>query len=114
MASVAKTKAFCLSLPGATHDVKWGKDHCYSVGGKMFAVIGPDGSMSFKVADERFLELTDREGMIPAPYMAKHKWVFVQDLKTVTDAEIHELVTDAHRLVLAKLPKKTQREITGV
>jgi predicted DNA-binding protein (MmcQ/YjbR family) len=112
MASVAKVKAFCLSLPGATHDVKWGKDHCYSLGGKMFAVIGPDGSMSFKVDDERFLELTDREGMIPAPYMAKHKWVLVQDLKRADEAEIRDLVQRSHELIFAKLSKKMQRDLS--
>ena len=41
MASVAKAHAVCKSLPGATYDIKWGKDECYSVGGRMFAVIGP-------------------------------------------------------------------------
>ena len=111
MASVAKVKAFCASLPGATHDVKWGKDHCYSVGAKMFAVVGPDGSMSFKVDDERFLELTDRPGMIPAPYMAKHKWVLVQDLKKADEAEVRALVKRSHELIFAKLGKKLQREI---
>ena len=113
MASVAKVKAYCLALPGATHDVKWGQDHCYSVGGKMFAVVGPDGSMSFKVDDERFLELTDRPGMIPAPYMAKHKWVLVQDLKKADEAEVRALVERSHELVFAKLTKKAQREIAG-
>ena len=113
MASVAKVKAFCLSLPGATHDVKWGKDHCYSIGGKMFAVVGPDGSMSFKVDDDRFLELTDREGMIAAPYMAKHKWVLVQDLKKADEGEVRELVKRSHELILGKLSKKAQREIAG-
>ena len=113
MASVAKVKAYCLALPGATHDVKWGQDHCYSVGGKMFAVVGPDGSMSFKVDDARFLELTDREGMIPAPYMAKHKWVLVQDLKKADEREVRELVARSHALILSKLPKKLQREIAG-
>ena len=113
MAAVAKVKAFCLALPGATHDVKWGKDHCYSVGDKMFAVIGPDGSMSFKVDDNRFLELTDREGFIPAPYMAKHKWVLVQDVKDVAEAELKALVKRSHELIFAKLSRKAQREIAG-
>lgn len=113
MASVAKVKAFCLALPGATHDVKWGQDHCYSVGNKMFAVIGPGGSMSFKVDDGRFLELTDREGMVPAPYMAKHKWVLVQDLAKADESEVRALVKRSHALVFAKLTKKAQREIAG-
>ena len=113
MAAVSRVKAYCLTLPGATHDVKWGKDHCYSVGGKMFAVVGPDGSMSFKADDHRFLELTDQEGFIPAPYMAQHKWVLIEDLGDVPEAEVKALVKRAHELIFAKLSKKAQREIAG-
>ncbi len=109
----AKAKAFCLALPAATHDVKWGADHVYSVGGKMFAVMGPDGSMSFKVDDHRFLELTDREGFIPAPYMARAKWVQVKDVKSVPDAELKALVARSHALVALKLTKK-MRESLGL
>lgn len=109
----AKAKAFCLTLPAATHDVKWGADHVYSVGGKMFAVMGPDGSMSFKVDDHRFLELTDREGFIPAPYMARAKWVQVKDVKIVPDAELKTLVSRSHQLVAMKLTKK-MRESLGL
>ena len=123
MASVAKAHAVCKKLPGTTYDVKWGKDECYSVGGKMYAVIGPGGthggpkgaawSIGFKVEDHRFLELTDREGIIPAPYMAKHKWVLVQDPKALSDAELKELVVRSHALIVAKLPKKTQAKLLG-
>jgi predicted DNA-binding protein (MmcQ/YjbR family) len=118
MATKAKAHAACKALPGATYDVKWGKDECYSVGGKMFAVIGPGGeyggpkaakwSVGFKVDDNRFLELTDMYGIIPAPYMAKHKWVLVQDPKALTDAELAELIGRSHALILSKLPKKAQ------
>ena len=121
MASVAKAHAACKAMRGVTYDIKWGKDECYSVGGKMFAVIGPGGShggpknaawsIGFKVDDFRFLELTDREGIIPAPYMAKHKWVLVQDPKKVTDAELKELIARSHALIVEKLPKKAQAEI---
>jgi predicted DNA-binding protein (MmcQ/YjbR family) len=113
MTTLAKARAACKALPGTTIDIKWGKDECYSVGGKMFAVIGPGSthggkgawSIGFKVDDHRFLELTDREGIIPAPYMAKHKWVLVQDPKQVGDGELRELVIRSHELVVAKLPK---------
>ena len=123
MASVAKAHAACKAQPGTTYDVKWGKDECYSVGGKMFAVIGPGGthggpkgaawSIGFKVEDHRFLELTDREGIIPAPYMAKHKWVLVQDPKKVSDAELKELIARSHALILSKLPKKLQAKLAA-
>jgi predicted DNA-binding protein (MmcQ/YjbR family) len=108
MATLARARAACKSLPGSTFDIKWGADMCYSVGGKMFAVIGdPAGqSISFKVDDHRFLELTDREGFVPAPYLAKHKWVLVKDVKKVSDAELSALITRSYELVAAKLPKK--------
>ncbi len=63
-------KALCRSFPGVTEDIKWGEDLVFSVGEKMFAVTGnaaPAQAMSFKAEDERFLELTDRPGIIPAP-----------------------------------------------
>jgi predicted DNA-binding protein (MmcQ/YjbR family) len=118
MASVARIHAVCQKLPGTTYDVKWGKDECYSVGDKMYAVIGPGGtyggkkgaawSIGFKVDDHRFLEITDRDGIIPAPYMAKHKWVLVQDPKALGDTELKELVVRSHALVAAKLSKKVR------
>ena len=123
MASVAKAHAACKAMPGATYDVKWGKDECYSIGGKMFAVIGPGSahkgakgaawSIGFKVDDHRFLELTDIEGIIPAPYMAKHKWVLVQDPKALSDAVLKDLIVRSHALVAAKLPKKTRVALIG-
>jgi predicted DNA-binding protein (MmcQ/YjbR family) len=116
MATLAKARAACKALPGATFDIKWGADMCYSVGGKMFAVMGDHSkegpSISFKVDDHRFLELTDREGFTPAPYMAKHKWVLVKDMKKVSDAELKALIARSHALVAAKLPKKV-REALG-
>ena len=103
--TIAAFRKHCLGLPGATYDVKWGKDHCYSVGGKMFAVFGP-GNFSFKVDDNRFLELTDRKGIIPAPYMAKHKWVLLESAKALPADDVKALLTRSHELVAAKLSKK--------
>lgn len=101
---------FCASLPGATGDIKWGADYVYSVGEKMFAVACNDQQgnpvVSFKVEDERFLELTDRAGFVPAPYLARAKWVQVQDLRQVGDAELKALLARSHALVAAKLTRK--------
>lgn len=62
--NIEKAKSLCRSLPGATEDIKWGADLVFSVGEKMFAVAGDctaKGGISFKVDDDRFLELTDRQ-----------------------------------------------------
>ena len=109
-------KTLCRSFPGCTEDVKWGADAVFSVGAKMFAVTGsavPAKGMSFKVDDERFLELTDRPGIIPAPYLARAKWVYVEHAKALSDKEAAALLRRSYELVFAKLTKKLQRELGG-
>jgi predicted DNA-binding protein (MmcQ/YjbR family) len=111
-----KAKEFCRTLPGATEDIKWECSLVFSVGDKMFAAMDAKDtakSISFKVDDDRFLELTDRDGIVPAPYLARAKWVMVQDLSKLPDAEAKALLRRAHELVFAKLTKKLQREIEG-
>lgn len=108
-------KTLCRSLPGVLEDTKWGNDLVFSIGSKMFAVtnLGVASGISFKVEDERFLELTDRLGIIPAPYLARAKWVYVEDAKALGDEEATQLLRRSYELVFAKLTKKLQREITG-
>ena len=76
-------RAFCATLPGATRDIKWGADECYCVGGKMFAVFFParrsGAQRVVQVRAERFLELTDVPGIVPAPYLARAHWVHVEE-----------------------------------
>jgi predicted DNA-binding protein (MmcQ/YjbR family) len=101
--------------PGVTTDVKWDDDLIFSVAGKMFCGLclsgAEQGKLSFKVEPERFLELTDRAGFRPAPYMARAHWVTLDDPGIVPRAELDALLRRAYELVRAKLPKKTQREL---
>jgi predicted DNA-binding protein (MmcQ/YjbR family) len=109
-----KAAALCRSFPGATEDIKWETNLVFSVGEKMFAVTHTDlNGFSFKVEDDRFLELTDRAGIIPAPYLARAKWVYVENAKAMSDKEAAELLRRSYELVFAKLSKKLQREIGG-
>lgn len=112
--NLTKAKKLCAALPGATQDVKWESSLVFSVGGKMFAATADDPKAThicFKVDDDAFLALTDRPGIIPAPYLARAKWVRIDDLKTVSDDEAVTLLKRAHELVFGKLTKKLQREI---
>ena len=107
-------KALCRTFPGCTEDIKWGADLVFSVGLKMFAVASHEAAgdgMSFKVEDERFLELTDRPGIIPAPYLARAKWVYVEKASALSDKEAGALLRRSYELVFAKLTKKLRREI---
>src|SRR5215470_16436153 len=75
--SIDTVRTFCLSLPAVTEDIKWGSDLVFSVGGKMFAAVNTERphTLSFKCTPEMFAELTERDGIIPAPYLARAKWV---------------------------------------
>jgi predicted DNA-binding protein (MmcQ/YjbR family) len=105
----------CASLPHATFDRKWEIDYVYSIGGKMFAVACENAYrgvfIGFKVDDERFLELTDRDGFVPAPYLARAKWVQIVDLKKVSDDELQALIRRSYQLVSMKLTRKLRNEL---
>ena len=107
-----QVEAAALALPGAALSIQWGDDRVYKVGGKMFAAMGGDKapSLSFKATDLSFEMLTERDGIIPAPYMARAKWVQLTTLKAMDDKELKERLAEAHRLVVAKLPKKLRTE----
>jgi predicted DNA-binding protein (MmcQ/YjbR family) len=105
-------RAFCLSLPGATEDVKWGSDLTFLVGGKMFTVTGLEAAatpgVSFKCTPEMFAELTEREGIRPAHYVARYFWVTVENTEALTADELKNLIINSYNMVRAKLPKKLQ------
>ena len=105
-------QALCGDWPGVTGDIKWGVNLVLSVGGKMFAVTPSDGSeggrLSLKVADERFLELTDQPGIVPAPYLARARWVSITAPQRFTTAELEAFIRDAYVLVRTRLTKKLQ------
>lgn len=113
--NVAAIQKFCAALPHATGDIKWGVDQVYSIGSKMFCVayIDPKGkhTVSFKVDDDLFLSYTDRDGFIPAPYMARAKWVQIIDFKKVSDGELKALIRRSYELVALKLTKKLRVEM---
>jgi predicted DNA-binding protein (MmcQ/YjbR family) len=77
---------FCSGLKGTTRDIKWGNDLCYSVGKKMYCAtsLKGDPTISFKATPEEFAELTERDGIIPAPYAARYHWVMVQKSKSLS------------------------------
>jgi predicted DNA-binding protein (MmcQ/YjbR family) len=112
--NVDTIREIALKLPYATEDVKWGADLCFCVEKKMFCVTGlHDGpvSLSFKAPDEDFEELCERPGFIQAPYMARHKWILIEDLKKVGKKELEKFIHGSYEQVKAKLPKKTQEKL---
>jgi predicted DNA-binding protein (MmcQ/YjbR family) len=98
-------------LRGVTSVVQWGVDQVYKVGGRIFAIAGPDGGVSLKVSDIAYEALTESGRARPAPYLARAKWVRFDDLAALDEAEVTDWVKSAHALVAAKLTRAQRREI---
>ena len=114
--NIEKLRKFCLAFPGATEDIKWGNDLCFNVGGKMFTVTAADSSdsgISLKTTPEKFADLTERQGIIPAHYVARYHWITIEKLDAVTPAELKELIGESYQMVFDKLPAKTKKGISG-
>jgi len=111
----AELDSICGSWPGVTRSIKWEVDLVYSVANKMFAVLctlGLErGRLSFKVDPERFLELTDQEGIAPAPYMARAFWVTLANPTQFGKVQMEKFLHRSYELVVEKLPKKTQAKL---
>jgi predicted DNA-binding protein (MmcQ/YjbR family) len=114
---IEQVHAYCLSFPHVTEVVLWGNDLVFKIGGKMFAVIGLDPAsdhcMSFKCTPEKFAELIEEDGIVPAPYVARYHWVALERFNALSEKELKTLLQTAYDLVLAKLPKRARADLEG-
>lgn len=103
----------CKGLPSVTEGIKWGNDLCFMVGTKMFCVILLETPMkvSIKVKDDEFEEITNLEGIIPAPYAARHKWILVEITSVFNKQKWEHYIVQSYGLVKAKLSKKKQLQL---
>ncbi len=113
--SPKQIQKFCASLPAATCVVQWEGVSVFKVGGKMFCLVAPSdhsvGRISFKSAPEHYDALSRSPGFRPAPYLARAKWVTVDDPRALTDAEMKAYIRRAHAVIAAALPRKKQAEL---
>jgi predicted DNA-binding protein (MmcQ/YjbR family) len=103
-------REYCLSLPHATEDVQWGNDLLFRIAGKIFAAanLDPPHSLSLKCTPEKFADLIEIDGIIPARYMARNKWVTILRFDALPDKEIKLLVRESYDMICGKLPKKVR------
>ena len=61
-----------------------------------------------RAGPEHYAELLERDGLVPAPYMARIHWVAAERWEVFREAEWKRELRAAHELTLAKLPKKVR------
>jgi predicted DNA-binding protein (MmcQ/YjbR family) len=99
---------FCNSLHSVTEDVKWGDDLCFCIGEKMFCVASLSGgfSVSLKVKDDEFDTLSNSAGIKPAAYVARYKWITINEADRFSKSQWEHYVRQSYDLVRSRLPKK--------
>src|SRR4029077_14636470 len=95
----------CLSFPHATEKVTWGADLTFRISEKIFAVTVLEPAkvwLSFKCSPENFADLTERTGIIPAPYMARAQWVALETREALQKDELAGLLRESYDMVFSK------------
>jgi predicted DNA-binding protein (MmcQ/YjbR family) len=106
----------CLSFPHTTEKVQWDDNLVFKVAGKIHAitVLHPARIwLCFKASPEKFAELTERPGIIPAPYLARAKWIALETKDALPLDELAALLRESYDMVVAKLPRKTREALTS-
>ncbi len=100
-------RTICKKFPSVTEDIKWENHLCFLIAGKMFCItnLEPPFAVSFKTTEEDFGELIQSPFVIPAPYMARNKWVQVQNPERFSVKEWEEQLWQSYSLIKSKLPK---------
>jgi predicted DNA-binding protein (MmcQ/YjbR family) len=119
-----RIRAYILTLPHAVETMQWGANLVFwvgdkTIGGKMFALVNLDGDdglernktspvISYAAGPQRYSELLEIEGVIPAPYMARIYWVAVERWSVFRTTEWEQELSAAHTLTFNKLPPRTR------
>ena len=114
---VAALKRHCRALPGSVETLHGEPSNIlvYEVGGKRFAYFKTSEPerwrFSFKVAPERFLELTDQPGIKPARWLGIHRWITVVDVASVPTTELKALVAWSYGYAWDRLTRRQRAAI---
>jgi predicted DNA-binding protein (MmcQ/YjbR family) len=108
---------FCRALPATTYVVQWGGSHVWKVGGKVFAIGSRSDTnrpaYSFKVSENNFHFLKNKQGYRPAPYLASRglKWIQEYDAAASEEEALRYYLEESHRIVSSALSRKRQKEL---
>jgi predicted DNA-binding protein (MmcQ/YjbR family) len=111
--NIDSIRGFCMSFPQATENLQWGEDLCFKVGGKIFVTLAlgvVPQKVCFKCTPETFAELIERDGIRPAPYVGRYKWVMLDRFDALRWDEMQGLIRQSYEMVATKPPtrKKTK------
>ena len=112
--TIEEIQLICRKLKGTTEDIKWEDHLCFSIGDKIYLITSPDAlpiSASFKTSAEDFDILCEQTGFRPAPYLARYKWVKLDNINLLSITDWEKYIQNSYDLVYSKLPARMKKEI---
>ena len=113
--NIEEYRNFCLSMKGVSEGMPFDdKTLVFFVKGKMFSLTDIDtfDFINVKCDPEKAMELREHyPAVTPGYHMNKKHWNTVIMDGSVPDELIMRWIEDSYRLVVAKLPKKVQKEL---
>ena len=109
-------RKYCLTFAQATENLQWGDDLCFKIRGKIFvtlALTSVPPKLCFKCTPETFGELLEREGIRPAPYVGRYKWVILDRLDALPTDELQDFIRQSFEMVAAKAPGRASSRSDG-
>jgi predicted DNA-binding protein (MmcQ/YjbR family) len=106
-------RTYCLSFPHATESLQW-EALVFKVAGKIFAVAALEPErhvLSIKCAEEKFAEMVECPGVVPAPYLARAKWIALESEDALPHQQLRALIRESYDLVIAKMPRKSREAL---
>jgi len=106
-------RTYCLSFPHATESLQW-ESLVFKVAGKIFAIAALEPErhvLSIKCAEEKFAEMVECPGVVPAPYLARAKWIALESEDALPHQQLRALIRESYDLVIAKLPRKSREAL---
>jgi predicted DNA-binding protein (MmcQ/YjbR family) len=100
--NIDSIRRYCLSFPLAKENLQWGETLCFKVAGKIFVTLSLGSvppSLCLKCTPEKFAELCEQEGIRPAPYVGRYKWVLLERSDILADDELEGLIRDSYEMV---------------
>jgi len=110
VSDVDSIRTLCRSFPDVTEDMPWADDLCFKVRGRIFAsIVLSDGRyprVTLKTTSEKFDGLLEIEGISPAAYVGRYKWVTLANCNALPARELEDLIRQSYDLVSSNAPKK--------
>ena len=115
--NIEEFRNYCLAKKGVTEDFPFDQDTLvFKVMGKMFALTDIDHfeSVNLKCDPDYAIELREKYQEIAAGFhMNKRHWNTVKVNGTLSNSFVMKLIDHSYNMVVQKLPKAKQVQLTG-